>query len=123
MRVLTIKQPWAGAIFALQKNVENRSWYTPYRGLLLIHAGAALDKSAPIEPAEGDVWTAGSIIGAVELVGCVQMQAGKWAAAGAWHWLLKNPVTLSKPMAARGRLGLWSLDDGAMRVLKRRLLV
>lgn len=43
MKALTIKQPWAWAIAHGQKNVENRTWATSYRGLLAIHAGAAWD--------------------------------------------------------------------------------
>jgi hypothetical protein len=40
VKVLTIRQPWAHAILHLGKDVENRSWRTRYRGLLLIHAAA-----------------------------------------------------------------------------------
>lgn len=40
---LTIKQPWAALIIAGIKDVENRSWTTPHRGLLLIHAGITDD--------------------------------------------------------------------------------
>lgn len=40
MRALTIRQPWAGRIAHGDKRVENRTWGTAYRGLLLVHAGA-----------------------------------------------------------------------------------
>lgn len=39
MYALTIKQPWASAIMAGLKRVENRTWRTDYRGPLAIHAG------------------------------------------------------------------------------------
>lgn len=39
MRALTIHGPWAWAIAAGHKTVENRSWTTNYRGTLAIHAG------------------------------------------------------------------------------------
>ena len=38
MQVLTIKQPFASAILELGKDVENRTWSTPYRGKLIIHS-------------------------------------------------------------------------------------
>ena len=39
MKCLTVCQPYASLIFYGGKFVENRRWYTPYRGLLAIHAG------------------------------------------------------------------------------------
>ena len=44
MKVLSVKQPWASLIFH-GKDIENRTWYTKYRGEVLIHASA---KSAGI---------------------------------------------------------------------------
>jgi hypothetical protein len=37
-RVLTIRQPWASLIALGHKTIETRSWSTPYRGPVLIHA-------------------------------------------------------------------------------------
>lgn len=42
MRTLTVKQPWASLIVMGIKDVENRTWTTPYRGRILIHAGKEL---------------------------------------------------------------------------------
>ncbi len=38
-RVLTLRQPWASLVALGIKSIETRSWYTPYRGPLAIHAG------------------------------------------------------------------------------------
>jgi len=38
VKILSICQPWAHAIVFMTKRIENRSWSTPYRGPLLIHA-------------------------------------------------------------------------------------
>ena len=38
-RALTLRQPWAWAVAAGHKDVENRTWQTPHRGWLAIHAG------------------------------------------------------------------------------------
>jgi hypothetical protein len=38
MKHLSIKNPWAYLIVSGMKDVENRTWRTPYRGTLIIHA-------------------------------------------------------------------------------------
>ena len=50
MKVITIKQPHAGAIFTtpILKAYETRSWATSYRGPLAIHAGKRLDDDAAV---------------------------------------------------------------------------
>lgn len=40
-KVLSIKQPWASMIVRGLKRFEIRSWTTPYRGQLIIHASSA----------------------------------------------------------------------------------
>lgn len=113
MRVLTIKQPWVGAIFTLGKDIENRSWSTSYRGDLIIHASAArsCDESArEIRDGAGKAWGRGHIIGVVNMVDCVKDSRSKWADPGSWHWVLRDPRLLKTPIAYRGRLGLWLLD-------------
>jgi len=42
MKAITLWQPWAGLVAIGAKSVETRSWWTGHRGLLAIHAGAAL---------------------------------------------------------------------------------
>jgi len=43
---LSVRPPWAQAIVAGVKDVENRSWKTRYRGPVLIHASQRFDPSA-----------------------------------------------------------------------------
>jgi hypothetical protein len=38
MKTLSVRQPYASLICGGIKKIENRSWDTPYRGKLLIHA-------------------------------------------------------------------------------------
>ena len=40
---LSLRQPWASALFLLGKDVENRTWFTTYRGPLLIHASKTIE--------------------------------------------------------------------------------
>lgn len=42
MKALSIQQPWAWAILN-GKPLENRTWFTPYRGPFLIHTGKKFD--------------------------------------------------------------------------------
>ncbi|MDD5394961.1 MAG: ASCH domain-containing protein [Thiothrix sp.] len=46
MKALSIQQPWAWAILNAGKDIENRDWYTPVRGRILIHAGKKIDKGS-----------------------------------------------------------------------------
>ena len=39
MKAITILQPYASLIVAGAKQYETRSWDTPYRGIIAIHAG------------------------------------------------------------------------------------
>lgn len=55
MRALTLWQPWATLIAIGAKRIETRSWRTPYRGPLAIHAGATRLRPAEIlDLFEGD---------------------------------------------------------------------
>ena len=45
MKAITILQPYASLIVAGAKQYETRSWDTPYRGIIAIHAG----KNKPFE--------------------------------------------------------------------------
>ena len=109
---LTVRPPWAQAIFILGKGVENRSWYTNHRGLLYIHAGVRTDPAGlllvPADRLTDPLLAArGVILGSVELVDCVRDARSRWAAKGAWHWVLENPRLLRHPIPAVGRLGFW----------------
>jgi activating signal cointegrator 1 len=46
MRAITLHQPWASLIAVGAKRIETRSWPTPYRGWLAIHAGKTFPPDA-----------------------------------------------------------------------------
>ncbi|HUZ20619.1 MAG TPA: ASCH domain-containing protein [Acidimicrobiales bacterium] len=113
MKALTVRQPWASLIVAGGKSVENRTWQTNYRGRLIIHAGAKVDRAAMAEHGHlVEAYPAGAIIGTVRLVDCVRDSASPWAEAGAWHWVLADAEPC-EPISCRGRLGLWSPPSAA----------
>ena len=47
-RALTLRQPWAWAVAAGHKDVENRTWQTPHRGCMAIHAGGEWADAAAV---------------------------------------------------------------------------
>jgi hypothetical protein len=123
MKALSVIMPWPWLIMKHGKDVENRTWYTNYRGRILIHASkkpdpflteivgrACSDKLTHDELKKLLSWC-GNIVGTVELVDCVQNHKSKWAESGMWHWVLKKPVLFKEPIPARGSLGLWEYKE------------
>jgi ASCH domain len=122
-RVLSVKQPWAWAIVTGRKRVENRSWSTPYRGTVYIHASGTPDP-------RGVAWFSkhkikvpralptGAIVGTCELVGIVGRKQGqrfgKWF-FGPIGWVVKNPRALARPIAMKGKLGLFRASGKLVR--------
>ncbi len=130
LRALTLWRPWAMAIAAGPKRVENRSWapgaQLPIGSLLAIHAGRRFDAAAlawvrelwpavPDDPAlhpEGIV----AIARLVEVERVVRPPLTPWD-AGPWCWRLDQVWGLRFPVPARGAQGLWTLPDEAARGL------
>lgn len=108
LKALSIRQPWASLIMAGTKDIENRTWKTDYRGVLVIHASR-------IEPEAFETYghllleeiPTGSIIGTVRLVDCVRDHESEWAIPGQWHWVLTDPRPC-RPRAAKGKFQLWT---------------
>lgn len=134
MRVLTVRQPWAGAIVHDGKDVENRvrNIAGAYRGPVAIHAGLSYDMDAvltlpplyaPIAVDEDGrhLRPLGAIIGVVDLVdvhraawcwddlGTGPCFCSPWAEASAFHLVLTNPRPMAEPIPFRGALGLRTL--------------
>jgi hypothetical protein len=119
MKALSVCQPWAWAIIAGIKRIENRTWRTRYRGRLLIHASKSRrylgrdysDLLPGLPPL--DQLHFGVIIGEVELVDCVPVEEikGDVLAKGPWCWRLKTPRSISKPISWCGGLSLFNVPD------------
>jgi len=128
-KILTVRHPWAWAIIHGGKNTENRTWVPPgnYRGLLLVHAGQAVDREGfdlvhklcgEIPDRERFWQTRGMIIGMVEITDCTQDSPSPWAEDGAWHWVLQNPVPARHSLTVRGQLGLREAPPGWERAFR-----
>jgi len=138
IKILTVHGPWAWAIIFGPKRVENRVWRTNYRGPLYIHAGksTAWDSNARailegigVEVPPDDALPRGVILGAVDLVDCVEypetaaggpvfpaMDGDPYRLAedpladGPWCWILQNPRPLDRPVPRIGQQGLWEAE-------------
>lgn len=134
MRALTIRQPFAWAIAAGHKAVENRSWSTSYRGPLAIHAGLRQDVEAMQDhrvmaathgwvvehwPREDRPWhTVGAIVAVAELVDvhpatgcCKPWGVGIYNCRQAKHLVLADIRPLAEPVPCKGSLGVWTVPD------------
>lgn len=111
MKALSVRQPWANLIASGQKTIETRTWYTPYRGELLI----ASSKVGPEPPL-------GCAIAVVRLVDCRPMTKADEAAARcriydrAYSWVLEN-VRLVEHVPITGRLALYEVPDDLIQFL------
>ena len=115
MKALTIRQPWAWAIMSGLKIIENRTWKTPYRGELLIHAGRGASVKLPGNklpdgtPIPDDL-PRGFALGVVDLIDILPVEEcdpDNPFAIGPWCWVLSRPRPLASPIACKGALSLW----------------
>lgn len=116
---LSIWQPWAWAIFH-GKPIENRTWPSPHRGRLLIHASKTTEDVArvtrliatdfKIVVPEQDRLVFGAILGMVDLWDCKWSRFKSpcgWGVPEAYHWHLRNAVLLDEPIPWRGQQGVF----------------
>lgn len=134
MKALTIRNPWAWAIFNAGKDVENRGWFPKSLKpgeTIAIHVAKklvpnyiqacssigvsadSLDGCKRVVPAYvHDNALAGFITGLVDVVRWDKPECPEstWAMDGFCHWHLENP-RLVVPVRATGRLNLWEVSD------------
>lgn len=131
MMCLTVRQPWAAAMFApvAAKDIENRSWATRYRGRIAIHVAQRLDDGGLEilgQPTGDALRDLGRIIGTVEVVDCHEAgsrdcDGDRWGCYdNPWafwptehgqrlvHWRIDHPRPFVTPIPARGQVGLWT---------------
>lgn len=140
MKALSILQPWSLLIVSGEKTVENRSWSTPYRGEILIHAGKSRRLLAPFDDSRGEVsvddlvdsritdalfaadddpfnaMAFGAIVGKATIVNCTDRMSAiaredRTFAEGPWCWILRDPVRFKEPIPYRGQLYLFDVPD------------
>ena len=141
MKALTLYQPWATLVAIGAKKIETRSWSTPYRGPLAIHAGKCRDyifdqsclficNSIPYEDllrkAGYDLkWLnmpRGAVVATCELVDVERIYADSYIpgkpefflgdySIGRYMWKLEHVSLLPISIPAKGAMGLWEWHD------------
>ena len=122
---ISIRQPWAWAILYAGKRIENRSWYTPHRGKIYIHAGLSVDREAVTDLSETiravaeprPIAYCGGLIAIATLRDCVlpedvANEQRSWA-TGPWCLVLDEVEPLIEPIALKGALGLFPINPRA----------
>jgi hypothetical protein len=136
VKAITLWQPWATLIAIGAKHFETRSWATPYRGPLAIHAAKRpVERSELLRSMADALVSAGftgtgqlplsCVVCVVDLVNCYPTQAvmrEEWFEPhkeremdfgdfthGRYAWQLEN-VRFQENLFARGYQGLWDWD-------------
>lgn len=136
MKALSLTQPWASLVQVKSKRCETRSWYTNYRGPLVIHASKGYPgwcKDFAKETYTRDALgcrldpvdlPCGVGLCVVNLVACVkttelhklnainfrvsanEITFGDYG-EGRYAWALEHLFDFPEPIPAKGALGLW----------------
>lgn len=127
MKAISISSPWWWFILHGGKDIENRDWRTHYRGRVLVHASTwwrtieILQILSEFTPA----WCApsvsmstlrpnvGHIVGAVDIVDCVDRHDSPWF-FGRHGFVLANPQAFDTPIPCKGALGLFNVPSSIL---------
>ncbi|MGL4233207.1 MAG: ASCH domain-containing protein [Casimicrobium sp.] len=133
MKCLTIRQPWAWLIVNNFKDVENRTWHTPVRGDVLIHAAKGITNKEWIATLDF-VWhiddshelmleqqhiidqQRGHIIGRVTLIESADAHHSPYF-VGPYGHVFINPRRC-EPFPLKGQLGYFDVPDDIVSQLK-----
>jgi hypothetical protein len=116
---LSVRQPWADLIMIGEKDVENRSRRTRFRGTILLHASAAKPKPELAEAFRSDAAAAGwikknepwefdlgAILGTIDILDCVQASSSRWF-SGPFGWILANAKPFDDVIPFKGAVGIF----------------
>jgi hypothetical protein len=150
LKCLSLWQPWATLVAIGAKSVETRSWSTPYRGMIAIHAAkrwnaelrqisrlppfvkAMTAAGLPIVESPEDCLPFGAVLALCFLTDIVPtdgpvpdwMTAGEMPfgdySAGRYAWKLADIRPLKEPLPLRGVRGLVDLDSNVAAQIMRR---
>ncbi|WP_413175404.1 ASCH domain-containing protein [Anabaena azotica] len=136
MKALSLWQPWASLIAIKAKSIETRSWYTSYRGELLICAAKTMNTpyrdyyySLPVipmlsesDPVPFEDLPRGKAVAKVRLVNCVKITqeliyktpeneklVGDWK-VGRFAMILDEIQAIEQPFYVKGQQGIFEVD-------------
>ncbi|KAM7462563.1 hypothetical protein LguiA_030684 [Lonicera macranthoides] len=134
---LTMHQPWASLLVHGIKRIEGRSWPSPVRGRLWIHAAGKIPDAETIKAMEDfyreiyalngitdlkfpEHYPISRLIGCVEVVGCVTCEelvcwedvpeGVRLEGLTNYCWLCEQPQKLMVPFEMRGYQGVYNLE-------------
>ncbi|GAV85849.1 ASCH domain-containing protein, partial [Cephalotus follicularis] len=134
---LTMHQPWASLLVYGIKRIEGRSWPSPIRGRLWIHAASKFPEDSTIKAMEDfyreiyavngitdlkfpEHYPVSRLLGCVEVVGCLRCEElANWEALPEgvrlegqtnFCWLCEQPQKLLVPFEMRGYQGVYNLE-------------
>lgn len=137
MKAISLWQPWASLIAIGAKRIETRSWPTPYRGPIAIHAAKRWTQDEKLQVLRPPFWDVlrhhdgplplGAVVAVGQLVACDRMTRNwidctreTWGdneiafghyEIGRYGWILDEVRALPQPVTCRGMQGLWDLDS------------
>ena len=123
MKALAVSQPHASLIAYGPKWVENRRWYTSYRGRIAIHAGKGTQY---LDRDELRDYPTGCVLGTALLIDCVSLAHAKAHpdeyrellaheyTEGPYCLVLTDKMFLPEPIPWRGAQGLWEIPSDAL---------
>ena len=126
-KAISVRAPWWWFILYGGKDIENRNWPTRFRGTVYLHASTWWRGSEVFEDIEYAYaitrrkWELttdqmvlnrgrGCIVGKVDIVDCVTTSSSPWF-FGKYGFVLRNPVTFSRPVPCKGALGFFRVSD------------
>lgn len=130
---ITLRQPWASLVAEGFKPVENRKWFTRYRGELAIHAGKsctlqehkdavefliANDLVGVILPWERTIRSA--ILAVVQMVDCVTEHPSGYF-CGPYGHVYSKVQRLAVPVPCSGAQGFWKVPPDVERKVREQL--
>lgn len=129
VKALSLTRPWSELVAHGIKDIENRTWGTPFRGVLVIHAAKSWDHDAAVL---ADDLAAGPFVAATRAlltpaaptgyVGWCRVtdvhedgdltcqgepRCSPWAFEGQHHWRVADAAPFAEPVPGNGRLGLF----------------
>ncbi|EYU32549.1 hypothetical protein ABFS82_14G025300 [Erythranthe guttata] len=134
---LTMHQPWASLLVYGIKRIEGRSWPSPIRGRLWIHAAGKVPEAETIKAMEDfyreiyamngitdikfpEHYPVSRLLGCVDVVGCVTCEelvnwedvpaSVRLEGQTAFCWLCEQPQKLIVPFEMRGQQGVYNLE-------------
>lgn len=125
-RALSVRQPWAHFVATGEKPIEVRSWFTHYRGPIVIVSSASPDREA-LERLAGNVNVAtlarGVTLAIVDLVDvrhgrASDARAAMCSARDAFAWVFERPRPL-RHQPVTGRTSLFWLDGQSVQLARR----